>query len=182
MDHKPSLRNVICTAQEYLTFVENCPPYSAAAGVAQNAAQLRKQIGDYNTEVHNGKGRNPGQMAFEDKHAKLLMESLGESRKLIFAASQNPSLKNYVVDGGGSEWNRVNPLKLTNYLNGLCQAEAKPVTRAPSAYHNDGPMEYEAHGGHGVLKLRNPDQTLSPARLPVAQTPAATYAMKPNRT
>ena len=181
MDHKPSLRNVICTAQEYLTFVENCPPFAGAPGVEQNAAQLRQQITAYNAEVHEGKGRNPGQLAFEDKHAKLLMQSLNTSRQLVGAASQNASLKNYVVDGGGSEWNRVNPLKLTNHLRDLCQAEARPVTRAPSAYHNDGPMEYEAHGGHGVLKLRNPDETLSPARLPVAAAPAATYALKPNR-
>ncbi len=179
MDHKPSVRNVISTAQEYLTFVENCPPYNNAPGVAANADQIRKQITDYNAEVHAGKGRNPGQLAFEDKHAKALMATLKTSLQLVSAASTNPTLKNYVVDGGGSEWNRQNPLKLTNYLRGLVQAENLAGTRAPSAYHHDGPMEYEAHGGHGVLRMRNPDQTLSPAKLPVAQTTVS--APKPNR-
>ena len=41
---------------------------------------------------------------------------------MITSASQNPSLKDYVVDGGGSEWNRQNPLKLANHLRDLCQA------------------------------------------------------------
>jgi hypothetical protein len=172
MDHKPSVRNVICTAQDYLTFVENCPPFNNAPGVAANADQLRQQITDYNTEVHAGKGRNPGQAAFEDKHAKALMTALKTSLQLASAASTNPNLKNYVVDGGGSEWNRQNPLKLTNHLRGLVQAETLNGTRAPSAYHGDGPMEYEAHGGYGVLRVRNPDQTLSPAKLPTAQRPA----------
>ena len=39
-------------------------------------------------------------------------------------------------------------------------------------------MEYEAHGGHGVLKKRNPDQTLSYATLPVAATPSAAFRPK----
>jgi hypothetical protein len=173
MDYKPSLRNVISTAQEYLTFVENCPPFAAAPGVFANADLIRKQITDYNAEVHAGKGKNPGQLAFEDRHAKLLMQSLNQSRQMTYNATMNPALKDLVVDGGGSEWNRVNPLKLTNHLRDLSAAEAKGVSRSPSAYHCDGPMEYEAHGGHGVLKKRNMDQTLSRVQLPAASAPAA---------
>lgn len=173
MDHTPSLRNIICTAQEYLTFTENCPPFGTIPSVSLNADKLRQQISEYNAEVRAGKGQNPGQLAFEDKHAKLLMQTLRESRQLITNASQNASLKDYVVDGGGSEWNRVNPLKLANHLRDLCTAEARTVTRAPSAYHNHGSMEYEAHGGHGVLKKRDLNgQTLSRVNLPVA-TPSA---------
>jgi hypothetical protein len=179
MDHKPSLRNVICSAQEYLTFVENCLPYEAAPGVQTNAAQLRQEIREYNREVQTGMGKGQSQAAFEDRHAKALMLALKTSRQLITAASQTPGLKNYVVDGGGSEWNRQNPLKLSNHLRDLCVAEDKPgTTRAPSAYHHDGPMEYEAHGGHGVLKVRNLDQTLSyPPQLP--SRPVAALTMKP---
>jgi len=165
MDFKPSLRNVICTAQEYLTLVENCPPFAGYKNVSANADEIRRQITAYNAEVHEGKGRNPGQLAFEDFYAKGLMQCLNTSRQLTAEAAVHPELKKYVVDGGGSEWNRVNPEKLSNHLKALAGAEALGKTRSPSAYHCDGPMEYLPHGCQGVLKMKNPDQTTSAVNL-----------------
>jgi hypothetical protein len=171
MDYKPSLRNIIATAQEYLTFVENCPPFGAVTGVTQNADLIRQQINAYNNEVAAGKGKGSGQLPFEDKYAKQLMQALTSSRAMVYSASVNPNLKNYVVDGGGSEWNRVNPVKLSNQLRDLVSAESRGVSRAASTYHSEGSIEYEAKGSVGVLKVRNADDTLSRANLKTAPKP-----------
>jgi hypothetical protein len=179
-DYKPSVRNVICTAQEYLTFAENCPQFNAASGVAANAQTLRDQITAYNTDIQQGRGQAPTQAAFEDKHSKALVQLLRTSAQLVQSASVNPQLKDFVVeDGGGSEWNRVNPLKLSNHLKDLLAAEIKGVSRSPSAYHSHGPMEYEAHGGMGKLKIRTPQQTLTdPPPFKQGAQPAVANAFK----
>lgn len=153
---KPSIRNIISSAQEYLTMVEGCPPYGQQPVVAQNAVQLKDAINAYNTGIDGGMGRGMGQMTFEDTHSKNIMGALMTARVEIRKASQNEGLKNFVVDGGGSEWNRVNPLKLANMLDDLIKAEATGMGRAHSTYHGQGSMKYKSEGNGGKLQVRDP--------------------------
>jgi hypothetical protein len=163
MKHKPSLRNVIVTAQEFLTLVENCPPIAGYKNASENAETLRYQIGAYNSEVQAGKGFPPDQAVFEDRHARQLVQTLVQSAQLAREASQHPVLGRYVVDGGGSEWNRINPRKLFNDLSSVLNAEKEGAGRSHSAGHNYGPAEYEPHGHYAQLRILNTDnQTTSP--------------------
>lgn len=156
MPQKPSLRNIIASAQDYLTFVETCGPYAQQPIVAKNADEIRANIESYNLGVEGGLGRGMAQAKFEDDQAKKMMASLGVARLEIQKATTHPEMKNFVADGGGSEWNRQNPLKLYNGLRDLGRAELEGVGRAASTYHSDGSIKYEAHGHSSRFKVADP--------------------------
>lgn len=172
MTQKPSIRNIIATANEYLTLVESGHPFAEMNGVGENVAQLTAIMESYNNGAGAAGNTGPKQAAFEDAHAKRLMEIFTTTKKLLNDARVQPDMKKFVVDGGGSEWNRVNLEKIYNAISPMVNSENVGMGRAASVGHNWGSLKYPIGGSEGTLKEKTEFGHLKQVQSPQTKKPA----------
>ena len=137
MPQRPSFRDIVCTAIDFLALGETCPAFAELEGYRSHAPTLRKQIQDYNGAV-DALGTDyvvpRERLAFEDLHAETIVVTLSRCLETVRDAVNSGILEGRGVFSDPSMHPGI-------FIEGLHQLIRKEYTGIGRAFSTGNKME-----------------------------------------